>query len=225
MFNARTIRDSALATAFAITALVATVAAEEVNLNCWESTAIPGVSPPVSFPPQDGTTSWATRKIEQTATTTTNEALGFLFTNATTQEVNCSWVVPYSYDDAAGSPPSITVMGWTISDQSCTLDGGTTKYVELEISSRAYGAGDHVNAAWSSVDTAAVAIPCTNNGCGAGIHCNLGEYLRMAEGDATPSAGDWTPGGLALIRIKRDTSDTSTQDFILTGVKLAYTPQ
>lgn len=223
MLDTRDVRVAVLALMLAAAAPVGSLAGTEVELRCWEAYSVPGASGTV--PLQDGTTTWATRKIEQTSTTTTNEALGFLFAEATAEEVNCSWTVPYSYDDAAGSPPTVTLMGWTITDQACFLDGGTTKYVELEVSSRAYGDGDQVNEAWSTVDTTSIAIPCTTNGCGSGVHCNRKEFLRSAEGDATPSAGDWEPGGLALIRIKRDTSDTSTSDFILTGVKLTYTPQ
>jgi len=157
---------------------------------------------------------------------TETDSYVFAFSGSEDEAMWCQFAVPYNYDFNAGSPPTIRVFGYSADCMSCI--GGacaTTRYVDLEISSRAYGHGDAMNASWSTADSALMSwssatciSPCTTN-------CYPPFVMKSAYADATPDASDWDIDQVVYIRILRDTSVTDNLDakFALTQVRLQYT--
>jgi hypothetical protein len=171
--------------------------------------------------PGEFTSAFAGLANEKTSTGsgTETESQGWNFDANSDEILICSTTIPAIYDDA-GTPPTVMVSGWGVSDQFC-LDG-SSKTVIFGVSSRAYSHGDQVNKSWSAEDTGTITIPCSTSACG-GLNCNRGQFLRQTGGDASPNASDWTGGDVVFVKIRRDTtSDTYSHDFHVASVELSF---
>jgi len=183
-----------------------------VDLPCWApyGTLVPGTI-------RSSHVNWASPVIDETSvgsgTETQSFGLELPYDTWEYSELQCTLILPETYDDA-GNTPQVTIMGWAIDRALCaelppTLPPAT---ITVDVSSRAYSAGDLANAAWSS--------PTSSTIVSADCFFVTADKVASATVNAASSAGSWSAGDLVFFRIRRVPAGTYYHTFHVSRVRL-----
>lgn len=194
------------------------------DLQCW---AVMTVSS-ASIPPTNRSSGidWADQAVDQTAagSGTATQSWGFEFESpgSPPPEIQCTWIVPETFNQGTGAVPQVTLMGWSIDSNGC-LNDSTSRYAKFAVTSRPYTAGDVANDAWPTEAQGTWTFACESNGCGSGIPCRRADVVKSLTLDATSSATNWADGDLVFFRIRRvSVTDDLSQTVHVPRVRLRW---